>query len=97
MLQIVASPTDNSKGIIYDHNMFIAQANGQNVTSYLSDTGKDKLVFVPDKHFRPSLKFRVRPKACPQNWPPWLLYFDSFQPYSKMLDTAENASQGPTP
>ncbi len=28
MLQIVASLTDDSRGIIYDRNMFIAQANG---------------------------------------------------------------------
>ncbi len=28
MLQIVASPTDNSRGIIDDCNMFIAQATG---------------------------------------------------------------------
>jgi hypothetical protein len=27
-LQIVASLTDNSRGIIYDHNVFIVQAAG---------------------------------------------------------------------
>jgi hypothetical protein len=29
MLQIVASLTDNSKGIIYDHNIFILPKNTQ--------------------------------------------------------------------
>ncbi len=33
-LQIMASLTDNSRGIIYDHNMFIVQATGE----LLSDT-----------------------------------------------------------
>jgi hypothetical protein len=28
MLQIVASLTDNSRGIIYNHNVFIIQATG---------------------------------------------------------------------
>ncbi len=28
MLQTVASLTDDSRGIVYDHNMFIVQANG---------------------------------------------------------------------
>ncbi len=28
MLQIVASLTDDSRGIVYDHNMFIVQAKG---------------------------------------------------------------------
>ncbi len=31
MLQIVASLTDNSRGVIYDHNMFIVQAIGLHV------------------------------------------------------------------
>jgi len=31
MLQIVAPLTDNSRGAIYDHNMFIKQAFGVNV------------------------------------------------------------------
>jgi hypothetical protein len=29
MLQIVASLTDNSRGIIYDHNMLTVQATGK--------------------------------------------------------------------
>jgi hypothetical protein len=33
MLQIVASLTDDSRGVIYNHNMFIVQA-----TAYLSVT-----------------------------------------------------------
>jgi hypothetical protein len=32
MLQIVASLTDDSKGVIYNYSMFIIQVTGSNVT-----------------------------------------------------------------
>ncbi len=43
-LQIVASFTDDSRGIIYDRNMFIVQATG--VTS----KGKQKVTRNNDRH-----------------------------------------------
>jgi hypothetical protein len=39
-LQIVASFTDNSRGVIYDCNMFIAQATGL-LSTYLKDLLKN--------------------------------------------------------
>ncbi len=45
MLQIVASLTDNSRGVIYDRNIFKIQAAGNNPASYLVKSSATKKKF----------------------------------------------------
>ncbi len=54
MLQIVASLTDDFRGVIYIHNMFIVQATGcsENKLECLSERKKFSLVFYLEVNAR---------------------------------------------